>query len=122
MPSLYMATFSSSDGENVSLKNQLGLNKIKQCPESSTEKQISLTSNHCNNPQSSLEAKNETYFETKPNGRQRFPSTDLLEDNQVQEKIKHVPRSMDNILLEQKFKSSKKILFKSFIIIITYRT
>jgi hypothetical protein len=104
MPSIHMTTYSSFDSENVSLESQSELNKIKQRSELSTEKQINFTSNHSNNLTSSLEI-NDMYYEKKSNPRQRFHSTDLLENNQIDERIKHSQRSMDNILLEQKSKS-----------------
>ncbi len=49
--------------------------------------------------------------------KKRSPSTDLLSDNQVQGRIKHNPRSMDDILLEQKPKSGKECLWKRFAMI-----
>jgi len=116
MPSIHMAIDLSFDSEDVTLESQSDLNQIKRQPESSTEKQTSLTSDHSNNPLKT----NEIDFENKSNVRhRRFPSTDLLDDNdQNQERIKHNARSMDNILLEQKSKSGKKILFQTFIMMI----
>lgn len=116
-----MAIDLSFDSEDVSLESQSELNQIKRQSESSTEKQTSLISDHSNNPQSSLKT-NEIDFENKSNVRhRRFPSTDLLDNNdQNQERIKHSARSMDNILLEQKSKSGKKILFQTFIMMIIY--
>jgi len=114
MPSIYMTRYSSFDSENVSVESQSELNKIKQRPESTIEKAIHFTSNHSNNLTSSLDT-NEIYYEKKSNPRQRFHSTDLLENNQIDERTKHSQRSMDNILLEQKTKSGTTILFNIFI-------
>ncbi len=106
MPSICIARFSSFDTENLSLESQSELTKIKRQPESFIEKPISSRSDHSNNP---LET-NEIYRKNKSNIRQkRFPSTDLIGDNQIRDRMKHNPRSMDNILLEQKSKSGKNM-------------
>ena len=107
MPSIYMAGCSSHDNDDTSLESQFELKKIKRRPESFVDKQNSLASDHSNTLQSSFET-DEIYVEKKSSFRQqRFPSTDLLEDNEVPDRMKHNPRSMDDILREQKMQAGK---------------
>ena len=109
LPSICLATFSSSDSANLSLESQSDINDIKQRPKSFIEKDI----NHLNNPQSSFKTnqtfQNGIYIKNKPKIQQtRFASTDLLDKNQVQERIKPNQRSVDDILVQQKQKQGKK--------------
>ncbi|CAF0914469.1 unnamed protein product [Rotaria sp. Silwood1] len=118
LPSLYKGTFSSFDSANISLESQLELDDIKQQRKSSIEKQYYVTSDHNDNQQSSLDTNQINYatvqnkidfFENKSNIQQkRFASTELLNtDNDDEERIKHNPRSMNNILTQRKQKIDK---------------
>ncbi|CAF2955260.1 unnamed protein product [Rotaria sp. Silwood2] len=113
MPSLYKGTFSSFDSANISLESQLELDDIKQQRKLSTEQQLCPTSDHITNHQSSLETNQINcatvqnkinFFENRSNTQQkRFASTDLLDtDDNVQERLKHNPRSINNMLTQQK--------------------
>lgn len=100
------ATSSSYDSEDCSLESQPDLNKLKRQTQLSIENQTDLVFDQSSNPSSS--------FETKPNIRQRFPSSDLIDDNQMQERIKHNQRSMDNMSFEQNCKSGTKYYHKNY--------
>jgi hypothetical protein len=119
MPSICLATFSSSDSANLSLESQSDLNDNKHRPKSFIEQQTSFTSDHLKNPQSSFKTnqtfQDDIYRKNKPHSRQkRFSSADLLDTHQIQERLKHNQRSMDNILVEQRPKKGN-ILFECLI-------
>ncbi|CAF1260883.1 unnamed protein product [Rotaria sordida] len=113
LPSLYKGTFSSNDSANISVESELESNDIIQQRKLSIEKPSNLTSNYINNHQLSLQTNQINYitiqnemdfFEHKSNIQQkRFASTDLLNtSDNIQEQTKHNPRSLNNILIQQK--------------------
>ncbi|CAF2227618.1 unnamed protein product [Rotaria magnacalcarata] len=98
MPSLYITTSSSCDSDN-----QLEVDESKRRRKQSIGKSEILKSAPMNsNNQTSFEV-NQNHCENKSDmGQTRFASTDLLNTtNNVQQRIRHYPKSMNNILTRE---------------------
>lgn len=99
LPSLHMLACSTySRDTDLDSKNSLEILTIGSRPISAIEKL---------NSSKKLQTSTEQFYTRKirPIRHKRFPSTDLLGNNDNDDRMKHNQRSMDNILLEQKTQS-----------------
>ena len=92
-------------------KNSLEILTIGSRPASAIEKL---------DPSKQLQLSTEQFYTRKIRTirHKRFPSTDLLGNNDNHDRMKHNQRSMDNILLEQKPQSGKSLFHLSILKIV----